>query len=127
MQRKTGILVFTHGSRSTAAHAALLRLVDQLRERFDAVAIEPCFMELGEPLIPEAIARLIARGCNHLFGYALFLVPGTHLQEDVPRIFAEALQAHPGVTFEISPPLLADPLLVELVARHIDQALARRD
>jgi sirohydrochlorin ferrochelatase len=83
-------------------------------------------MELGEPLIPEAIARLVARGCNHLFGYALFLVAGTHLQDDVPRIFAEALRKHPGVTFEISPPLLADPLLVEFVARHIEQALERR-
>jgi sirohydrochlorin ferrochelatase len=126
MPRKTGILVFTHGSRSAPANAALVRLVDQLRDRFAPVPIEACFMELGEPLIPEAIARLVARGCNHLFGYALFLVAGTHLQDDVPRIFAETLRKHPGVTFEISPPLLADPLLVEFVARHIEQALERR-
>lgn len=103
----------------------MLRLVEQLQTRFDNAPIEACFMELGKPPIPVAIKRLIARGCNHLFGYALFLVPGAHLQEDIPFIFEQTLKKFPGVTYELSPPMLTDPLLVDFVATHIEQALTK--
>ena len=123
MQRKTGILIFTHGSRLAAGNDTLLQLAVQLRQRCGTDLIEPCFMEFGEPSIPVAIERLLAKGCTHLFGYALFLVPGLHLQEDIPAIFQHALQNHPGITYEISPPLLADSRLLEFVAAGILPAL----
>jgi len=76
MRRKTGILVFTHGSRLKEGNEIVIKLVEQLRERLGYEHIEPCFMELGKPLIPVAIKKLVSKGCNHIFGYAFFLVPG---------------------------------------------------
>lgn len=124
MLRKTGVIIFTHGSRLPAGNAIMLRLVEQVRARLGDVPLEAAFMELGKPPIPVAIRKLLRRGCNHIFGYALFLVPGSHLQEDIPFIFRETLKKHPGVTWEISPALLHDPLLVEFVAQHVTAALA---
>ena len=125
MQRKTGVLVFTHGSRLKEGNEIMVALVDQLRTRLGCDLIEPCFMELGKPLIPVAIKRLIAKGCTHIFGYALFLVPGSHLQEDIPFIFEQTLKKYPGVTFELSPPMMSDPLMVDFVAKHIEPVLGR--
>ena len=123
MQRKTGVLVFTHGSRLKEGNEVMVRLVEQLRQRLDTDLIEPCFMELGKPPIPVAIKKLIGKGCNHIFGYAFFLVPGSHLQQDIPFIFEQTLKKHPGVTYELSPPIMSDPLMVEFVAKHIAPAL----
>jgi sirohydrochlorin ferrochelatase len=124
MRRKTGVLIFTHGSRLKDGNDMMLQLVDKLRRRFDTELIEPCFMELGKPLIPVAIKKLVGKGCNHIFGYAFFLVPGSHLQEDIPFIFEQTLKNYPCVTFEISPPMMSDPMMVDFVAKHIEQALA---
>ena len=124
MRRKTGVLIFTHGSRRKDGNDMMLQLVDRLRRRFNTELIEPCFMELGKPPIPVAIRKLVRKGCNHIFGYAFFLVPGSHLQEDIPFIFEQTLKNYPEVTYEISPPMMSDPMMVDFVAKHIEQALA---
>ena len=125
MEKRIGVLVFTHGSRLKAGNEIMVQLVAQLRLRLGTDLIEPCFMELGKPPIPVAIRKLIRKGCNHIFGYAFFLVPGSHLQEDIPFIFEQTLQKHPGVTYEISPPMMTDPMMVEFVAKHVEQAFSR--
>lgn len=120
MQRKVGIVVFTHGSRRDGGNQALLEFVTRLRARLGNERIEPAFMDLAEPTIPDAIARLLASGCDHIRGFALFLVPGSHLREDVPSLFRQALANHPGITWEISPPLLEDPAMLDYVAVHLE-------
>src|SRR5437762_3281046 len=125
MKRKTGVIIFTHGSRLKTGNETMLQLVDQIRRQVGYEHIEPCFMELGKPLIPVALRKLIRQGCNHIFGYALFLVPGSHLQEDIPFIFERTLKKYPGVTWEISPPMMNDPMMVDFVAKHVEQALGK--
>ena len=123
-RKKTGIIVFTHGSRLKAGNEVMLKLVEQIRERTGCPHIEACFMELGRPPIPVAIKKLVRQGCNHIFGYAFFLVPGSHLREDIPFIFEQTLKKYPGVTYEISPPMMADPMMIDFVAKHIEDALS---
>jgi len=123
MKKKVGILIFTHGSRLKEGNDIMIQLVDRVRQRLGYDLIEPCFMELGNPLIPVAIRKLIRRGANHIFGYAFFLVPGSHLKEDVPFIFEQTLKKFPGVTYELSPPMMGDPMMVDFVAKHVKQAL----
>lgn len=119
MPRKTGIIIFTHGSRRDAGNIALIQFTNQLRQRLDSALVEPAFMELSHPTIPDAIRKLVQQGCNHIFGYALFLVPGTHLQEDIPAIFTETLKESPGITWEISPAMLSEPRLINFVADYL--------
>ncbi len=121
--KKTGVIVFTHGSRLPAGNAIMVRLVEQLRARLGYELVEPCFMELGQPDIPAAIEKLVARGCNHIFGYAFFLVPGRHLQKDIPAIIQDTLKNHPGVTYEITEPMMDDPALLDVVEKRVARAL----
>ena len=119
MQPQTGIILVTHGSRLAAGNDALLQFAVQLRQRLGTELIEPAFMEIAQPSIPVAIHKLVQQGCRHIFGYALFLVPGTHLQNDIPALFAEVLKDHPGVTWELSPPMLTEPRLLDFVADQL--------
>ena len=123
MKKKVGILIFTHGSRLKEGNEIMIKLVDRVRQRLGYDLIEPCFMELGKPLIPVAIRKLVRRCANHIFGYAFFLVPGSHLKEDIPFIFEQTLKKFPGVTYELSPPMMGDPMMVDFVAKHVKQAL----
>ena len=123
MQRKTGVLIFTHGSRLKEGNEIMVNLVEQVRKRLGYDLIEPCFMELGKPPIPVAIKKLIDRGANHIFGYAFFLVPGSHLSQDIPFIFEQTLKKYPGVTYELSPPMMSDPTMIDFVANRIEAAL----
>jgi len=124
MKKKVGVLIFTHGSRLKEGNEIMVKLVEQVRDRLGYDLIEPCFMELGKPLIPVAIKKLIARGANHIFGYAFFLVPGSHLKEDIPFIFEQTLKKFPGVTYELSPPMMSDAMMVDFVAKRVETALA---
>src|SRR5437016_5137888 len=97
--RKTGVIVVTHGSVLPEANAMLVRVAEELRQRLGTPLIEPCFMDLAEPDIPSAIRVLVGQGCEHIFVYALFLVPGRHLSQDIPRIIEHELKNHIGVTY----------------------------
>lgn len=117
--KKTGVVIFTHGSKLQEANDAEVRIVAELRRRLGTVLIEPAFMELSDLTIPLAIEKLLAAGCNHIVGYALFLVPGRHLTEDIPAIFQQALENREGVTYELTAPMLDDPALMELLEKRI--------
>lgn len=124
MQRKTGVIVFTHGSRLAEGNDIMVRLVNRLRDRLGSDLVEPCFMELAQPDIPSAIEKLVAKGCNHILGYAFFLVPGKHLQNDIPEIIEAALASHPEVTYEITEPMMEDPGLLDLVSNRIERGIS---
>ncbi|MCX6900296.1 MAG: hypothetical protein NT105_16565 [Verrucomicrobia bacterium] len=124
VKRKTGILLVTHGSKLKEANWSVFPIVRELRRRLDNDCIAPCFMELGRPDIPTAVQKLARRGCNHIFVHAFFLVPGKHLQNDIPSIVKEALKDHPGVTFEIGRPMFSDPGLTDLVEQRLSHLLA---
>jgi sirohydrochlorin cobaltochelatase len=124
MSRKIGVLVFAHGSRLKAGNDAVVRFAAELRRQLGHPQVEAAFMELGRPLLPTAIKKLVADGCTHIHGCALFLVPGAHLGEDVPFIFTQTLKKHPGVTWEIGPALLEDPAMVASIAQRLRRVIA---
>ncbi|MBI5687571.1 MAG: hypothetical protein HZC54_21075 [Verrucomicrobia bacterium] len=123
-KRKTGVLLVTHGSKLKEANWSLFPIVRELRRRLGNDCIAPCFMELGRPDIPTAVQKLVRRGCSHIFVHALFLVPGKHLQKDIPGILRHALEPHPGVTFEIGNAMFSDPGLTDLVEQRLSHLLA---
>ncbi|OHE75323.1 MAG: hypothetical protein A2107_08715 [Verrucomicrobia bacterium GWF2_62_7] len=123
-KKKTGVLLVTHGSKLKEANWSMFPIVRELRRRLGNDCIAPCFMELGRPDIPTAVQKLICRGCNHLFVHAFFLVPGKHLQNDIPSIVKEALKDHRGVSFEIGDAMFTDPGLTDLVEQRLSHLLA---
>lgn len=122
--RKTGVLLVTHGSKLKEANWSMFPLVRELRRRLGNDRIAPCFMELGRPDIPTAVRKLAQRGCTHIFVYAFFLVPGKHLQKDIPHILRQALREHPDITFEIGNPMFTEPGLTDLVEQRLSHLLA---
>ena len=108
----TGFIVFAHGSRIDSANEAVRDVVAKMAASGD-LAVEAAFLELGEPDLSGAAARLIARGANSIIVVPYFLTLGTHMQRDLPRLAAEASRAHGNIEIRITAPLDGHPALVE--------------
>jgi sirohydrochlorin cobaltochelatase len=124
--RKQGLLLVGHGTRNEAGRAEFLRLVGltDVRERW---AVEGGFLELAEPNIEQAVARLVERGVERLTVAPLLLFAAGHVKRDLPRAVRTALQRHPAVQWRQAGHLGCQPALLELSARRFHEALPGRE
>lgn len=109
------LLIVDHGSRRAEAHAHLEWIAEQVRARREDLRVYVAHMELAEPSIPSAIETCVADGVSDLAVHPLFLVPGEHLQSDIPRLVKQASSRHPGLRVRITEPVGSVPALADLV------------
>jgi sirohydrochlorin ferrochelatase len=123
---QVGIIIVDHGSRSTQSNGLLNELVRRFAERFAGPfpVVEAAHMELAEPTIAQAYGRCVERGVKRIVVCPLFLGPGKHWQEDIPRLAAEAAAAFPQTVHKVAAPLGVDCLLLDLLAKRGFEALA---
>jgi sirohydrochlorin ferrochelatase len=122
------LVIVDHGSRRPEAHAHLERIAGWVRDRAPGAAVHVAHMELAEPSLADAIARCVAEGARRVVVHPLFLGPGRHLVEDIPRLVAEVAHSHPGVEVWLSAavgevPAIADAILA---AAALDPAVNSR-
>jgi len=110
-----GYVVFAHGSRVEAANQAVRAVAAELARagRFDQV--EAAFLELGDPDLDGAVARLALRGVVRIVVIPYFLTLGTHLERDLPRIVADISNHYQNLQIQVTAPLDGHPALVEIL------------
>jgi sirohydrochlorin cobaltochelatase len=90
--RPAGILLVGHGTRSALGREEFLTLAQLVVKRVD-VPVEAGFLELAEPTIATATARLVKRGARRIVVAPLLLFAAGHAKDDIPRAVAAALAA----------------------------------
>lgn len=119
---KTAVLLIAHGSRQPEANADLVWLAEQLRARDGFDIVEPSYLELADPSIPEGGRRCVARGAERVVLLPYFLSAGVHVQRDLQDHRRRLQDAYPAVEFVLAEPLGRHALLVELAARRAAEA-----
>jgi sirohydrochlorin ferrochelatase len=117
-----GYIVFAHGSRIETANEAVRQVAARMARAGGFEHVEAAFLELGQPSLEGAVARLSANGVRRVLVIPYFLTLGLHLERDLPKLVAEAAAAHPDVTVETAPPLDGHQALVEIL---LDRARGR--
>lgn len=117
----TGFIVFGHGSRVESANESVRAAAVTMAQNGGHV-VEAAFLELGEPDVSGAVAKLIARGARRIVVIPYFLTMGTHLQRDLPRIVEDASQRHGGIEIAVSAPLEGHPALIEALLDRAGEA-----
>lgn len=115
LAKKTVVLLVAHGSGSQEANLELYQLAEKLEERLGREVIA-CFMELGEPSIPEGVDLALSRSPHEILILPYFLIQGRHLAEDIPRILSEKARAFPETPIRILGYPGAHPKMVDLLA-----------
>ena len=108
-------ILIAHGSRraeSGVDHAALCAAVGAAA----SADVRPAYLELAEPLIPDAVDAAVRDGATVVRLLPYFLHPGNHVLADLPRLAAECRTAHPTTEIELRTHVGADPRLVDLLA-----------
>lgn len=126
-RRRTAVLLIAHGSRRNEANQDLVRLAELVRARGRYPIVEIAYLELAEPTIPEGAERCIAQGADQVLMLPYFLSAGAHVSEDLERHCGELAATHPGVGFQLCPPLGLHPLLVEVVFARLEEGEGRED
>jgi sirohydrochlorin ferrochelatase len=119
----TGLVIFAHGSSVATANEAVMRVTERMASEGGYELVETAYLELGQPDLREAVARLAARGADRIVVIPYFLTLGIHLRRDLPRIVAELAGVHEGVRIDVTEPLDGHPSLVNILLERAQAAL----
>src|SRR5262245_2658083 len=86
----TGVLLVGHGTRSAIGRRDFLLLTERIRQRL-TLPVEPAFLELAEPTIADAVARLVKSSIDRLTVAPQLLFAAGHAKQDVPAAVIAAL------------------------------------
>jgi len=110
-----GIVVFAHGSRVEAANEAVRRVAADLARAADYPHVEAAFLELGQPDLAGAVARLLEKGVGDVVVIPYFLTLGIHMERDLPKLVADICGEHPGITMRVTAPLDGHPAIAGIL------------
>lgn len=112
-----GVIVFAHGSRDPLWRGPVEAVAERIRLEGAGTPVACAYLELCEPDLPTAAARLIAEGVTVLRVLPLFFGMGKHAREDLPLLLDRLLADHPQVTVERLGAAGEDPRLTALLAQ----------
>ncbi|MEA2253434.1 MAG: sirohydrochlorin cobaltochelatase [Solirubrobacteraceae bacterium] len=121
------LLVVGHGSRDADGVEEFWALADAVRDAAGALPADFGFIELAEPLVDEALDRLVAGGARQVVSVPLVLLAAGHLKNDGPAALARARARHPGVDFRMGRDLGIDPIVLDIAEERIRDALVDAD
>ena len=118
------LLIMAHGSRSDTANDEFRALVEAVAESApgageEYVAVLPCFLELAQPSLVEAIQQLEHQPVTHVQLYPLFFNKGKHVGKDIPAQVEDARERFPALTIELQDYFGNADGLASLVLEHI--------
>jgi sirohydrochlorin ferrochelatase len=116
---QTGIIVFAHGSRVEAANQAVRETAGELARAGGFPHVEAAFLELGEPNLEAAVARLAALGVGRIVVVPYFLTLGIHLERDLPALIQSISKNFTNLEIAVTPPLDGHPRLIEILQDRI--------
>ena len=120
---RRGVLVVGHGSRRAEANEDVREAALRIGEHGGFKLVEPAFLEIEHPNVREGFERLIQRGARDITVHPYFLSPGRHTRGDIPVEVSEAASRHPGITYRITEPLSAHPLVIEASVERIFESI----
>lgn len=115
------LLIVAHGSRRQQSNDEVRQLAGQLgtlESGYDR--IEPAFLELAEPSIPDGLRQLIQSGSEDIVVMPYFLSAGRHVAEDIPREVDVVREEYPAVTIHLAPYLGAATGITSLILSQAD-------
>lgn len=116
-----GIIVLGHGSRRPRANQEIAEITELVKARYGEAQYLTCFLQFGEPDLPEGIKRLTDSGVTKITVVPLLLAMGSHIAVELPEILAEQKRQYPGVKFILAPHLGAEPRIADIVIDRLKQ------
>lgn len=119
--RDTAVVLVGRGNKTTSANAEHYRVVRTLWEQTGLARVEPAFIQVTRPSLPEALGSLAAAGYKQVIVAQNFLFPGL-LRTWLGEQSDAWLEAHPEVEIRIADVLGDSDQLADIVIdRYLEQ------
>ena len=119
-----GVVLFAHGARDPEWAAPFHQVRTRLSASRPECRIELAFLELMEPALDDAIARLVEQGALAITVFPLFMAQGGHLKNDLPRILEDIRARFPRVPIALEKPIGEVPEVLDAIAAWIGSRAA---
>lgn len=120
--KRTGYVVFAHGSSVESANDAVRAVAADLARQGGYEAVEAAFLEGGKPDLRDAVNLLVGCGIAHIVIVPYFLTLGLHLKRDLPRLVEDIRAVHPSLEIQVTPPLDGHPAMIEALLGRAREA-----
>ena len=114
-------MLFAHGSSDPQWSRPFEQIALSLKKQLPAVTVAIAFLEHGASL-DEAVAALVAKGAASIRVIPVFLGQGRHVNEDLPRLVADARRTFAGVSLALDKTIGEQPQIIEAIAGVIARA-----
>ncbi len=119
---KSALILFGHGARDAEWALPFQKIRHAIVAKHPALTVEPAFLELMEPPLPDAIAELVAGGHKRITIAPLFIAQGGHLKNDLPKILSAIRAEHPGIEITLLPALGEIDAVLAMIADWLGAA-----
>ena len=110
------IVLFAHGSRDALWRLPIEAVANEVKQLSPDTQVACAYLELTEPDLSTAVARLVKTGANVIRIVPMFLGVGRHAREDLPLLLQDLIAQHPAVTFELRNAIGEEPELTRAMA-----------
>ena len=110
------MIVIAHGSREEESNQAFLDFIDKFRKSEDNKFVQPAFLELFKPTIPQAIDLCVEEGAEEIMVVPFMLLPGKHVKTHIPEFIQQAKMKYPQLDFHYTGPLADHPGMLDILA-----------
>jgi len=117
------LVLVAHGSRRQASNEEVIALSKVIKEQMvsEYPIIEAGFLELAEPLIPDAIDQCVKQGATDVCVVPYFLSAGRHVITDVPEEVEKAREMHPEIPMEVLPHIGGSAMMISLIQDSVSK------
>jgi sirohydrochlorin cobaltochelatase len=118
------VVLCGHGTRHADGAAEFRVVAERVRARLPRYKVDYGFLELSEPLLPDALERLAAQGARRIVVIPCMLFAAGHAKTDIPNVIRAFETRHPDVEVIYGRVFGIDPSLLTAAADRISEALA---
>ncbi len=118
---KNAVVVLGHGSRAKEADSVFKQIVEMVKGKVSCDIVKGAAMELAEPSLEQTVAEIVEQGVKEINIIPLFLFPGIHIQEDIPKLITELEAEYPEVQFNFGENIGAHEKVAEIIAERIEE------
>lgn len=121
MQKETFYLLLFHGSAKETTKKAALRFCDTVCNKTEQKQLSLCFLKGHSPSFNEALEITLNRGYSSIVVYPMFILPGYHIDYEIPEIANEFMQKNAGTKVIVKPCLTEETYFANAIAELIDK------
>ncbi|HEX6016522.1 MAG TPA: CbiX/SirB N-terminal domain-containing protein [Burkholderiaceae bacterium] len=112
-----GLVLFAHGARDPAWATPFEAVLARVRLLRPDAHVVLAFLEIMQPDLAEAGARLVEHGCRQIVVVPLFLGTGGHVRRDLPQQLQAMRTRYPDVDWLLLDPIGEHRDVIDAIAR----------